>query len=104
RNNYLAVLEEIIKGGNISRKKLPAYFNTLLPPDQVRNNYLTVLEEIIKGGNISRKKLPAYFNTLLPPDQVKLFLSLLHKKILRKGKEVTEGVLKDMHQKKVLNS
>ncbi|XP_063409162.1 uncharacterized protein LOC134692633 [Mytilus trossulus] len=36
--------------------------------------------------------------------QVKLFLSLLHKKILRKGKEVTEGVLKDMHQKKVLNS
>ncbi|XP_076085091.1 uncharacterized protein LOC143055927 isoform X2 [Mytilus galloprovincialis] len=68
-----------------------------------RNNYLAVLEEIIKGGNISRKKLPAYFNTLLPPDQVKLFLSLLHKKILKKGKEVTEGVLKDMHQKKVLN-
>ncbi|XP_063418374.1 uncharacterized protein LOC134701162 [Mytilus trossulus] len=68
-----------------------------------RNNYLAVLEEIIKGGNISRKKLPAYFNTLLPPDQVKLFLSLLHTKILKKGKEVTEGVLKDMHQKKVLN-
>ncbi|VDI77399.1 Hypothetical predicted protein [Mytilus galloprovincialis] len=103
RNKYLAVLEEIIKGGEISRKKLPAYFNTLLPPDQVRNNYLAVLEEIIKGGNISRKKLPAYFNTLLLPDQVKLFLSLLHKKILKKGKEVTKGVLKDMHQKKVLN-
>ncbi|CAC5356924.1 JMJD6 [Mytilus coruscus] len=68
-----------------------------------RNNYLAVLEEIIKGGNINRKKLPAYFNTLLPPDQVKLFLSLLHKKILKKGKEVTEGVLKDMHRKKVLN-
>ncbi|CAG2200778.1 JMJD6 [Mytilus edulis] len=124
RNNYLALLEEIIKGGNISREKLPAYFNTLLPPDQVRNNYLAMLEEIIKGGNISRKKLPAYFNTLLPPDQggnisrkklpayfntllppdqVKLFLSLLHKKILKKGKEVTEGVLKGMHQKKVMN-
>ncbi|XP_063418744.1 uncharacterized protein LOC134701525, partial [Mytilus trossulus] len=68
-----------------------------------RNNYLAVLEEIIKGGNISRKKLPAYFNTLLPSDQVKLFLSLLPKKILKKGKEVRKVVLKDMHQKKVLN-
>lgn len=35
RNNYLVVLEEIIKGGNIKRKKLPVHFHTLLPPDQV---------------------------------------------------------------------
>jgi len=35
RNNYLVVLEEIIKAGNLKRKKLPAYFSTLLPPDQV---------------------------------------------------------------------
>lgn len=35
RNNYLVILEEIIKGGSVKRKKLPAHFNTLLPPDQV---------------------------------------------------------------------
>ena len=35
RNNYLVVLEEIIKGKNIKRNKLPAHFSTLLPPDQV---------------------------------------------------------------------
>jgi len=36
RNNYLVILEEIIKGRNLSRKKLPPHFNTLMPPDQVR--------------------------------------------------------------------
>lgn len=39
RNNYLVILEEIIKGGSVKRKKLPVHFNTLLPPDQVPNLY-----------------------------------------------------------------
>lgn len=40
RNNYLIILEEIIKGGSVKRKKLPAHFNTLMPPDQVPNIYI----------------------------------------------------------------
>ncbi|XP_053378577.1 uncharacterized protein LOC123527402 [Mercenaria mercenaria] len=58
-----------------------------------RNNYLVVLEEIIRGKNLSRKKLPAHFHTLLPPDQVTLFMSLLPKKILKHGKDVTDDLL-----------
>lgn len=63
-----------------------------------RNNYLVVLEEIIKGGGVKRKKLPAHFDTLLPPDQVKLFLSLISKKILQKGKELTEMVSRMVYE------
>lgn len=62
-----------------------------------RNNYLAVLEEIIKGRNIKRKKLPAFFNTLLPPDQVKLFMSLLNKKVLQNGKDLTDKLLKEIY-------
>ncbi|KAL4221834.1 hypothetical protein ACF0H5_020088 [Mactra antiquata] len=61
-----------------------------------RNNYLVVLEEIIKGKNLSRKRLPAYFNTLLPPDQVKQFMSMLPKKILKHGQEVTDSILNSL--------
>lgn len=39
RNNYHVILEEIIKGGSVKRKKLPVHFNTLMPPDQVPNLY-----------------------------------------------------------------
>lgn len=66
-----------------------------------RNNFMVVLEEIIKGKNISRKKLPPHFSTLLPPDQVKLFMSLLPKKILEHGQEVTDNVLNTV---KVMNN
>nr|XP_022335630.1 F-box protein At1g78280-like isoform X1 [Crassostrea virginica]XP_022335631.1 F-box protein At1g78280-like isoform X1 [Crassostrea virginica] len=59
-----------------------------------RNNYLVILEEIIKGGSVKRKKLPAHFNTLLPPDQVKLFLSCISKKVIKKGKDLTDTVLR----------
>ncbi|KAL5015351.1 hypothetical protein ScPMuIL_009621 [Solemya velum] len=61
-----------------------------------RNNYLVILEEIIKAGNIKRKRLPPHLTTLLPPDQVKLFMSLLPKKVLKHGREVTEDVIKQI--------
>ncbi|KAK3096581.1 hypothetical protein FSP39_001479 [Pinctada imbricata] len=35
RNNYLVILEEIIKAKNVKRRKLPQQFDTLLPPEQV---------------------------------------------------------------------
>ncbi|XP_052820967.1 bifunctional arginine demethylase and lysyl-hydroxylase JMJD6-like [Mya arenaria] len=62
-----------------------------------RNNYLVILEEIIKGKNLNRKQLPPHFNTLLPPDQVKLFMSLIPKKILKQGKEITDFVLESVN-------
>ncbi|XP_060073793.1 uncharacterized protein LOC132553554 [Ylistrum balloti] len=65
-----------------------------------RNNYLVILEEIIKAGNLKRKKLPAYFSTLLPPDQVKVFMSLLPKKLLRRGEEVTKSIQEQMRKTK----
>lgn len=50
RNNYLVVLEEIIRGRNIKRKKIPAHFNTLLPPDQVKLFMSLLPEQILKHG------------------------------------------------------
>ncbi|XP_060579895.1 uncharacterized protein LOC132736717 isoform X2 [Ruditapes philippinarum] len=50
RNNYLVVLEEIIKGKNLSRKKLPAHFHTLLPPDQVKLFMSLLPKKILKHG------------------------------------------------------
>lgn len=63
-----------------------------------RNNYLVVLEEIIRGKNLSRKKIPAHFHSLLPPDQVKLFMSLLPKKILKHGRQVTDVVVSMLNE------
>ncbi|KAL8601813.1 hypothetical protein ACOMHN_020548 [Nucella lapillus] len=55
-----------------------------------RNNYRYVMEEILKAGNVQRKHLPQGFQNLMPPDQVSILMSLLPKKILKKGKEWTE--------------
>ncbi|KAK7093432.1 uncharacterized protein [Littorina saxatilis] len=61
-----------------------------------RNNYRYVLEEILKVGNLQRKQLPEGFHNLLPPDQVTILMSLLPRKILRKGKAVTDDYLKQV--------
>jgi len=45
RNNFQVILEEIIKGKNLSRKKLPPHFSTLLPPDQVTRPYKSILTD-----------------------------------------------------------
>ncbi|XP_021365286.1 F-box protein At1g78280-like isoform X2 [Mizuhopecten yessoensis] len=65
-----------------------------------RNNYLAILEEIIKAGNLKRKKLPTYFSTLLPPDQVKVLMSLLPKKVLQHGHDVTKDILEQIKKTK----
>ena len=46
RNNFMVVLEEILKGKNLNRKKLPPHFSTLLPPDQV----CIFIEKYVEGG------------------------------------------------------
>ena len=61
-----------------------------------RNNYRYILEEILKAGNLNRKQLPAGFHNLLPPDQVNIFMNLLPKKILKKGKIKTQSYLDDI--------
>lgn len=65
-----------------------------------RNNYRYVLEEILKAGNLRRKHLPGGFHNLLPPDQVTIFMSLLPKKILERGKQHTVAYLKEINEKK----
>ncbi|ESP03517.1 hypothetical protein LOTGIDRAFT_237632 [Lottia gigantea] len=61
-----------------------------------RNNYLIILEEIIKIGNIKREKLPSYFHSLLPPDQVTYLMSLIPKRILEKGKKITQQTIEQI--------
>ncbi|KAL3861855.1 hypothetical protein ACJMK2_007869 [Sinanodonta woodiana] len=57
RNNYLVILEEIIKAKNLSRKKLPPHFSTLLPPDQVKLFLSLLPKEIIRKGDELNKKI-----------------------------------------------
>ncbi|XP_041378141.1 F-box protein At1g78280-like [Gigantopelta aegis] len=63
-----------------------------------RNNHLIILEEILKAGVIKRSAIPSYFNELEPKEQVKLFVSLLPKKVIEKGKMVTEEVINQVKQ------
>ncbi|KAK7469555.1 hypothetical protein BaRGS_00036403 [Batillaria attramentaria] len=64
-----------------------------------RNNYRFVLEEILKAGNLRRKQLPEGFHNLLPPDQVTIFMSLLPKKLLERGKKRTEDYLEQIRER-----
>ncbi|PVD35387.1 hypothetical protein C0Q70_02349 [Pomacea canaliculata] len=63
-----------------------------------RNNYRYVFKEILKAGNLQQRRLPDGFHNLLPPDQVKIFMTLLPKKLLKKGKKWTQDYLNSIQK------
>ncbi|KAK6175422.1 hypothetical protein SNE40_013889 [Patella caerulea] len=50
RNNYLIIMEEILKAGSIKRQRLPAYFHSLLPPDQVKYLMSLLPKSVLRKG------------------------------------------------------
>ncbi|CAD5115457.1 DgyrCDS4429 [Dimorphilus gyrociliatus] len=63
-----------------------------------RNNYRVVLEEILKVDTIDRKSLPPEIDSLQPEEQVKLIMDNLPQKVLERGRQVTEDVVKQIKQ------
>ncbi|XP_070566756.1 bifunctional arginine demethylase and lysyl-hydroxylase JMJD6-like isoform X2 [Ptychodera flava] len=55
-----------------------------------------VLHEILIADNIEDQDLPFGFESMSPRQQVETVMSLLPKEILRKGKEVTEKIMKQV--------
>ncbi|XP_071109711.1 uncharacterized protein [Haliotis cracherodii] len=57
RNNYLVILEEILKADNLKRSRLPAHFHTLLPPDQVKVFMSLLPQKLLAHGKEVTSKI-----------------------------------------------
>ncbi|KAH3818442.1 hypothetical protein DPMN_120164 [Dreissena polymorpha] len=56
-SNHLAVLEEIVKGGNLHRDKLPPLFDSMGPVEQVKLFMSLIPKETLQSGEDTTKKV-----------------------------------------------
>ncbi|EDO47823.1 predicted protein [Nematostella vectensis] len=71
---------------------------TIAVSSQIMNsqNYKICLEEIFKAGEVDLRKIPEGFDNLSPVDQVVTVTRLIPINVIRKGRQLTENLLKQL--------
>ncbi|XP_048580482.1 F-box protein At1g78280-like [Nematostella vectensis] len=71
---------------------------TIAVSSQIMNsqNYKICLEEIFKAGEVDLRKIPEGFANLSPVDQVVTVTRLIPINVIRKGRQLTENLLKQL--------